>query len=64
MEKFGNSGGDNDSERLEIGIDVSLSQDGSQTGIRVKICDKATEAAVRDSKDFERRYGIILGANQ
>ena len=60
MEKFGNSGGDNDSERLEIGIDVSLSQDGSRT----KICDKATEAAVRDSKDFERRYGIILGANQ
>ena len=53
MEKIGNSGVDNDSDRLKIGVDGSLSQDGSQTGIRVKICDKATEAAVRDSKDFE-----------
>ena len=53
MEKMGNSGGDNVSDGPAIGIDVSLSQDGSQTGIRVKICDKATEAAVRDSKDFE-----------
>ena len=53
MEKTGNSGSGNGSERLEIGADESLSQDGSQTGISVKICDKATEAAVRDSKDFE-----------
>lgn len=56
-EKLGNGGTGKDSSR--VFCIVLTSSDGFQRGTMVKMWDNATDAAVRVSKDFEWRKGII-----